>query len=99
MARTTRLSPGSSFFFIRVIRAICGYILLIASASRGVSMAEVFPEEQNFWREAFSWRGVASARVLPTAIAFGVFATFIYFLYLYEYPNLAIEVGPHEVAG
>jgi putative membrane protein len=62
-------------------------------------MPELFPEEKSFWAEAFTWRGAASARVLPTAIAFGAFATFIYCLYTYEYPGLAIEVGPHEVAG
>ncbi len=37
--------------------------------------------------------------MLPTALAFGSFATFIYILYACYYPNLAIEVGPHEVAG
>jgi putative membrane protein len=62
-------------------------------------MAELFPEEKSFWAEAFLWRGAGSARVLPTALAFGVFATFIYLLYTYEYSDLAIEVGPHEVAG
>lgn len=62
-------------------------------------MAELFPEEKSFWSEAFLWRGAATARVLPNAIAFGAFATLIYFLYTYKNLNLAIEVGPHEIAG
>jgi putative membrane protein len=56
-------------------------------------------ETKNFWSEAFSWQGAASWRVLPTTVAFGAFATFIYLLYVYFYPNLSIEVGPHEVGG
>ena len=56
-------------------------------------------EPKNFWREAFSWQGAAAGRVLPTTIAFGAFATLIYLLYISYYPNLTIEVGPHEVAG
>jgi ion channel-forming bestrophin family protein len=62
-------------------------------------MFDPLPGEKSFWVEAFSWRGAASWRVLPSAIAFGAFATFIYLLYLYRYPGLAIEIGPHEVAG
>ncbi|HEY7309906.1 MAG TPA: bestrophin family ion channel [Gemmataceae bacterium] len=62
-------------------------------------MAELFPEEKPFWAEAFTWRGAASARVLPTAFGFGAFATFIYLLYTFAYPGLVIEVGPHEIAG
>lgn len=56
-------------------------------------------ESKSFWREAFSWQGAASGRVLPTTIAFGAFAALIYLLYISYYPNLTLEVGPHEVAG
>jgi putative membrane protein len=56
-------------------------------------------EAKHFWGEAFSWQGAATLRILPTTLAFGAFATLIYLLYLYRYPNLTIEVGPHEVAG
>ena len=62
-------------------------------------MPEPLLEPRSIWAEAFSWHGAASWRVLPTTIAFGVFATFIYLLYRYRYPNLTLEVGPHEVAG
>jgi putative membrane protein len=51
------------------------------------------------WGEAFSWEGAAGLRVLPTTIAFGVFSTLIYLLYVSRYYDLTIEVGPHEVAG
>jgi putative membrane protein len=56
-------------------------------------------ESSSFWTEAFSWQGAASWRVLPATVAFGAFATLVYLLYISEYPNLSIEVGPHEVAG
>lgn len=56
-------------------------------------------EPKDFWSEAFSWQSAASSRVLPATIAFAAFASFVDLLYLYYYPNLAIEVGPHEVAG
>ncbi|MGH7225333.1 MAG: bestrophin family protein, partial [Gemmataceae bacterium] len=62
-------------------------------------MSEPLLEPRSIWAEAFSWQGAASGRVLPTTIAFGAFATFIYLLYRYNYPNLTIEVAPHEVAG
>ena len=56
---------------------------------------------KSFWIEAFAWRGAVSVRVLPTTIAFGAFATLIYLIhaYVYDESSLAIEVGPHEVAG
>jgi putative membrane protein len=56
-------------------------------------------ETKHFWGEALSWQGAATLRVLSTTLAFGAFATLIYLLYLYRYPNLTIEVGPHEVGG
>ena len=62
-------------------------------------MSRALPEEKSFWIEAFSWRGAASGRVLPTAIAFGAFATVVYLVYVLGHANLAIEVGPHEVGG
>jgi putative membrane protein len=62
-------------------------------------MSSALTEEKSFWLEAFSWRGAASGRVLPTAIAFGAFATVVYLVYLLGHANLAIEVGPHEVGG
>jgi putative membrane protein len=37
--------------------------------------------------------------VLPASLAFGVFATAVYLVYLYVYPNLTLEVGPHEIVG
>ena len=60
---------------------------------------------KNFWIEAFTWRGAVSRRVLPTTLAFSAFATIVYLLHYYlsnhhhEEINLAVEVGPHEVAG
>lgn len=62
-------------------------------------MSEELSRQPHVWAEVFSWKGAASWRVLPSTIVFGVFATIIYLLYLYRYPNLTIEVGPHEVAG
>lgn len=62
-------------------------------------MSSASQEEKSFWIEAFSWRGAASGRVLPTAIAFGAFATVVYLVYVLGPVNLAIEVGPHEVGG
>jgi putative membrane protein len=62
-------------------------------------MSEPWTESSSFWSEAFRWRGAASYRVMPTAIAFGAFATLIYFLSVYHSFGLTIEVGPHEIAG
>ncbi len=62
-------------------------------------MSSAWAEEKGFWIEALSWRGAASGRVLPTAIAFGAFATVVYLVYVLGHANLAIEVGPHEVGG
>lgn len=62
-------------------------------------MSESSSEPRNVWAEAFSRQGAANFRVLPTTIAFGAFATFIYLLYIYGYENVTIEVGPHEVVG
>jgi putative membrane protein len=54
---------------------------------------------RHFWVEAFSWRGSASGRVVPTAAMFGLFAALISVVDTYSSVDLAIEVGPHEVAG
>jgi putative membrane protein len=62
-------------------------------------MSDSLTEPRGIWREALSWQGAASWRVLPTTAAFGAFATVIWLLYVNYYPNLSIEVGPHEVAG
>ncbi|HTU90353.1 MAG TPA: bestrophin family ion channel [Gemmataceae bacterium] len=62
-------------------------------------MSQPLSGPSNVWAEAFSWQGAASRRVLPSSLVFGVFATIVYLLYLYYYPSLTIEVGPHEVAG
>lgn len=62
-------------------------------------MSDPLSGPSNVWTEAFSWQGAAGRRVLPSTLAFGVFATLVYLLYLYYFPNLTLEVGPHEVAG
>jgi putative membrane protein len=67
-------------------------------------MSDPAPEAKSFWIEAFTWRGAASWRVLPATVAFGAFATLVYLInyyliYYHEEINLAIEVGPHEIAG
>lgn len=62
-------------------------------------MSRMLPKTKSFWDEAFSWRGAAVWRVLPTTVAFGALATLVYFLYTFGDINLAIEVGPHEVGG
>jgi putative membrane protein len=62
-------------------------------------MLESSSEPRTVWAEAFSRQAAANLNVLPATLTFGAFATFIWLLYLYRYPNLAIEVGPHEVAG
>ena len=51
------------------------------------------------WSEAFSPQGAAGRRVLPTSLAFGAFATIVYLVYRYIYPDLTLEVGPHEIVG
>jgi putative membrane protein len=62
-------------------------------------MSDPLLEAKGFWREAFALQGAASWRVLPALVAVGGFATLIDLLYYYAYPNLSIEVGPHEVGG
>lgn len=62
-------------------------------------MSQPLLKPKSVWGEAFSWEGAANWRVLPSTVAFGVFATFIYLLYRNLCPYLALEVGPHEVAG
>jgi putative membrane protein len=52
----------------------------------------------NFWREALSWQGAVSLRVLPTVLAFGALATLVWMLYQ-RHPGISIEVGPYEIAG
>ena len=62
-------------------------------------MAGPLTGTRRVWSEAFSPQGAASRRVLPASLAFGLFATLVYLVYLYVYPNLTLEVGPHEIAG
>jgi putative membrane protein len=62
-------------------------------------MAGPLTGTRRVWAEAFTPQGAASRRVLPASLAFGVFATIVYLVYLYFYPHLTLEVGPHEIAG
>jgi putative membrane protein len=62
-------------------------------------MAKQLPDANNFWIEAFTLIGAVTGRVLPIAFAFGMFATIVYLLYWHGEFKLAIEVGPHEIAG
>jgi putative membrane protein len=56
-------------------------------------------EPRGFWSEAFAFLGSAGGRVWPVTLAFGAFSVLVYLLYLYYFPNLTLEVGPHEVGG
>ncbi|MHB1423370.1 MAG: bestrophin family protein [Gemmataceae bacterium] len=65
-------------------------------------MSEPLSAMRNVWSEALardSTARTASWRVLPSTIGFGLFATCIYLLYRFWYPELTLEVGPHEIAG
>jgi putative membrane protein len=62
-------------------------------------MSRILPRPRDVWTEAFFGDTAAGRRVLRSTLACGAFATLIYLLYLYRFPNLTIEVGPHEVAG
>jgi ion channel-forming bestrophin family protein len=62
-------------------------------------MAGPLTGTRRVFAEAFSPQGHASFRVLPYSLAVGAFATLVYLLHLYFYPNLTLEVGPHEIAG
>ncbi len=53
---------------------------------------------KTFWNEAFSLRGAATFRVLPSVLGFGLIAYLIY-LFSTSYIHVGIEIGPHEVAG
>jgi putative membrane protein len=53
---------------------------------------------KSFWTEAFTFRGAATLRVLPSVIAFGALACLISLLSM-AWGNFGIEIGPHEVAG
>jgi ion channel-forming bestrophin family protein len=54
------------------------------------------PGTSGFWREAFTWAGSASPRVLPRVAVFGLISALVCAT---SGPDLAIPVGPHEVAG
>jgi ion channel-forming bestrophin family protein len=62
-------------------------------------MAGPLTGTRRVFSEAFSPQGAATRRVLPYSLAFGVFATLVYLLYLYVFPNLTLEAGPHEIVG
>ena len=51
-----------------------------------------------FWKEAFTFRGAATLRVLPSVFAFGIIAYLICLVSL-TWHDMSIEVGPHEVVG
>lgn len=53
---------------------------------------------KSFWTEAFSFRGSATLRVLPSVFAFGALAWLIWLLSI-AWNDIGIEIGPHEVAG
>src|SRR5262245_65001242 len=61
-------------------------------------MADSGNRPESFWREALSLRGAPTHLFLPGLIAFGALATLVYFAYL-RWLDIAIQVGPHEVAG
>ncbi len=52
-----------------------------------------------FWREAIALPGSVTLRVLPNVLAFGALAALVYWLQQGTSLDLAIEVGPHEIAG
>jgi putative membrane protein len=54
-------------------------------------------DPMDFWRDAFSIRGAATLRVLPSILCFGVVAYLIYLVSTVW--DVSLEVGPHEVAG
>jgi putative membrane protein len=62
-------------------------------------MAGPLTGTRRVWSEAFSSQGGASRRVLPASLAFGLFATLVCLVYLYVYPNLTLEIAPHEIGG
>jgi putative membrane protein len=53
---------------------------------------------RHFWWEAFARKGDISWRILPSVVIFAVIGTIVDVVYHF-YPQIAIEVGPHEVAG
>jgi putative membrane protein len=61
-------------------------------------MADRASKPRHFWEEVVALRGTVTARVLPGVIAFGAIAELIYFAFRL-WPGIAIEVGPHELAG
>ncbi len=53
-----------------------------------------------FWRHAFAIQGSASLRILPNVMVFGAIALIAYYIdSVLMLASLAIEIGPHEVAG
>lgn len=52
----------------------------------------------NFWSDAFTLRGAATLRVLPSVLLFGMIA-YLICLFSEFGADVSMEVGPHEVAG
>jgi ion channel-forming bestrophin family protein len=53
---------------------------------------------KSFWTDAFTLKGAATLRVLPSVFLFGVIACLVCVLSEYGV-DVSIEIGPHEVAG
>lgn len=53
---------------------------------------------RKFWRDAFTFRGAATLRVLPSVLVFGIIA-YLFVWISSNWLDVSIEVGPHEVVG
>lgn len=53
----------------------------------------------HFWSDAVTVAASASLRVLPNVLVFGGLACAVYLIQAFTPHNIAIELGPHEVAG
>jgi len=63
----------------------------------------VFDDRRRFWREAFAWQGSVTPLVIPSVLAFGLFATVVCVLaWLGERQfavRIGLEIAPFEIAG
>jgi putative membrane protein len=57
-----------------------------------------FDEQAGFWRQALTFSGSASLRILPRVLAFGLIAAGVVLLHAAA-PRVALEVGPVEIVG
>lgn len=55
-------------------------------------------ETRGFWHEAIALQGSITPLVLPTSLAFSLFASCVYLIYR-RYPQFVLEVGMYEVIG